>query len=183
MLTNEQIDTIHRLHFVDKWKVRKIARHLGIGRRRVAKYLSKPVQTPLHRTRTSKLDSFKPVIGDWLQKDPSVSATVILQWLRDRGFSGGITIVKDYLQAVRTETKARRAFVRMEPPAGERFEIDWGHFGALVYEGAPRKLYAFCLVECHSRKMYLEFTHSQTFETLSRCNIHAFEAMGGVERE
>src|SRR6266516_1790186 len=46
-----------------------------------------------------------------------------------------------------------------------------------------RKLYAFCLIECHSRKMYLEFTHSQTFETLVRCHIHAFEAMSGVARE
>ena len=41
----------------------------------------------------------------------------------------------------------------MEPSAGERFDIDWGHFGALLYNGTPRKLYAFCLVECHSRKM------------------------------
>jgi transposase len=183
MLTNEQIDTIHRLHFVEKWAVRKIAKHLHIGRRSVAKYLSKPVQTPLHRTRTSKLDSFKPAIGEWLQQDPSVTAAVILQWLRDRGFTGGYTIVKDHLQAVRAETKTRRAFVRMEPAAGERFEIDWGHFGALVHEGTPRKLYAFCLVECHSRKMYLEFTHSQTFETLVRCHIHAFQAMSGVARE
>src|SRR6266516_2912799 len=183
MLTNEQIDTIHRLHFVEKWTIRKIAKHLHIGRRSVAKYLSKPVQTPLYRTRTSKLDSFKPAIEEWLEQDPSVRAAVILQWLRDRGFTGGNTIVKDHLQAVRAETKTRRAFVRMEPAAGERFEIDWGHFGALVYEGTPRKLYAFCLIECHSRKMYLEFTHSQTFETLVRCHIHAFEAMSGVARE
>src|SRR5437667_3437682 len=183
MLTNEQIDTIHRLHFVEHWAIRKIAKHLHIGRRSVAKYLSKPVQTPLHRTRTSKLDSFKPAIEEWLQQDPSVTAAVIFQSLRDRGFSGGYTIVKDHLQAVRSETKTRRAFVRMEPAAGERFEIDWGHFGALVYNGTPRKLYAFCLVECHSRKMYIEFTHSQTFETFARCHIHAFEAMGGVARE
>jgi DNA-binding transcriptional regulator LsrR (DeoR family) len=80
MLTNEQIDTIHRLHFVEKWTLRKIARHLGIGRRTVAKYLSKPVQVPLHRTRTSKLDPFKPDIADWLQQDPSVTASVIFQW-------------------------------------------------------------------------------------------------------
>jgi hypothetical protein len=38
----------------------------------------------------------------------------------------------------------------MEPGPGERFEIDWGHFGALLYKGHARKLYAFCLVECHS---------------------------------
>src|SRR5438132_815813 len=183
MLTNEQIDTIHRLHFVAKWTIRKIAKHLHIGRRSVAKYLSKPVQTPLHRTRTSKLDSFKPAIEEWLQQDASVRAAVIFQSLRDRGFTGGYTIVKDHLQAIRAETKTRRAFVRMEPAAGERFEIDWGHFGVLVYEGDARKLYAFCLIECHSRKMYLEFTHSQTFETLVRCHIHAFEAMSGVARE
>ena len=156
MLTNEQIDTIHRLHFVEKWTIRKIAKHLHIGRRSIAKYLSKPVQTPLHRTRTSKLDSFKPAIEEWLEQDPSVTAAVIFQGLRDRGFTGGYTIVKDHLQAVRAETKTRRAFVRMEPAAGERFEIDWGHFGALVYEGDARKLYAFCLIECHSRKMYLD---------------------------
>lgn len=71
----------------------------------------------------------------------------------------------------------------MEPAAGERFDIDWGHFDALVYKGATRKLYAFCLVECHSRKMYLEFTHSQSFESFVRCHMHAFQAMTGIARE
>ncbi|MBI4469807.1 MAG: IS21 family transposase [Acidobacteria bacterium] len=183
MLTNQQIDTIHRLRFVEKWTVRKIARHLHIGRRTLVKYLIKPAQVRSPRTRTSKLDPFKPAIQEWLQQDASVTAAVIFQRLREEGFAGGCTIVKDHLQAIRTETKVRRAFVRMEPPAGERFESDWGHFGALLYDGAPRKLYAFCLVECHSRKMYLEFTHSQTFETFVRCHIHAFQAMGGVARE
>ena len=31
----------------------------------------------------------------------------------------------------------------MEPIAGERFEVDWAHFGALDYSGDRRKLYAF----------------------------------------
>jgi transposase len=183
MLTNEQIDTIHRLHFVEKWTIRRIARHLHLGRRTVAKYLAKPAQTPVHRTRTSKLDPFKPTIQEWLQQDPSATGSVIRQRLQARGFAGGKTIVRDYVYALRQDTKDRRAYVRMEPAPGERFEIDWGHFGALIYDGSPRKLYAFCLVECHSRKMYLEFTHSQTFETLVRCHIHAFDVMGGVVRE
>src|SRR6185295_6591129 len=37
--------------------------------------------------------------------------------------------------------------------------------------------YAFCLVESHSRKMYLEFTHSQSCETFARCHIHAFQSL------
>lgn len=38
-------------------------------------------------------------------------------------------------------------------------------------------------MECHSRKLYLEFTHSQSFETFVRCHIHAFRFMGGIARE
>ena len=63
----------------------------------------------------------------------------------------------------------------MEPPPGERFEVDWGHFGALDYAGDKRKLYAFALVEAHSRMLYLEFTHSQSFRNLrplSRACVH-----------
>jgi len=90
--------------------------------------------------------------------------------------------VKDYLRIVRKDS-AVRTHVRMEPSAGERFDIDWGHFGAFVYNGADGKLYAFCLVECHSRMMYLEFTHSQSFETFARCHIHGFQHFGGSVRE
>jgi transposase len=53
----------------------------------------------------------------------------------------------------------------------------------LDYAGDKRKLYAFALVEGHSRMLYLEFTHSQSFETFARCHAHAFLAMGGVARE
>ena len=83
---------------------------------------------------------------------------LIAQRLRPLGFTGGLSILKDYLHRVRAQTAAKRAYLRMEPKPGERFEIDWGHFGALLYQGHARKLYAFCLVECHSRKLFVEFT-------------------------
>ena len=108
---------------------------------------------------------------------------MIAQRLQPLGYTGGVTIIKEYLRDLRRNSTVRRAYVRMEPAAGERFEIDWGYFGALVYNGATHKLYAFCLVECHSRKMYLEFTHSQSFETFVRCHMHAFEMMTGIARE
>lgn len=183
MLAPDQISDIHRLHWVEKWSVRKIASHLRIGRRTIARYLNVPAPAVTRRERASKLDPCKPAIAELLQQDPSANAPVIAQRWQPLGYDGGITIGKDYLRAVRRSSAARRAYVRMEPAAGERFDIDWGHFGALVYNGAMRKLYAFCLVECHSRKMYLEFTHSQSFETFVRCHIHAFEAMTGIARE
>src|SRR5260370_14365058 len=61
--------------------------------------------------------------------------------------------------------------VRVEPGPGERFDVDWGHFGTLVYNGATRKLYGFCLVEAHSRKMYLERSEEHTSELQSHLNL------------
>lgn len=183
MLNSDQINTIHRLHTVEKWSLRKIAAHLHLGRRTVHKYIDTPAPPPTRRDRGSKLDAFKPALHDLFEQDPAAHATVVTQRLRTLGYDGGETIVKDYLRALRAESQNRRAYVRVEPGPGERFDIDWGHFGTLRYNGAPRKLYAFCLVESHSRKMYLEFTHSQSFETFVRCHIHAFEEFGGCARE
>jgi transposase len=108
---------------------------------------------------------------------------VIEQRLRPLGYGGGHSILRAYVHTIRPQMKPARAFLRMEPPPAERFEVDWGHFGALDYQGDKRKLYAFALVEAHSRMLYLEFTHSQSFETFVRCHLHAFTAMGGVARE
>ena len=183
MLIPEQINRIHRLHFAEQWSIRRIARHLHIGRRTIAQYLATPARMAASRTRASKLDSFKATIAELLERDAEASAVVIAQRLRPLGFDGGLSILKEYLHAVRGNSRAQRAYVRMEPAAGERFEIDWGHFGALSYQGHSRKLYAFCLVECHSRKLYVEFTHSKSFETFVRCHIHAFHYLGGVAGE
>jgi transposase len=145
--------------------------------------LNAPAAKAAHRDRASKLDPFKPIIAELLQQDPDANAPVIAQRLKPHGYDGGFTIIKDYLRTLRKSSAGRRAYVRVEPAPGERCDVDWGHFGALVYNGATRKLYAFCLVESHSRKMYLEFTHSQTFETFARCHIHAFQFFSGTSRE
>jgi transposase len=183
MLTTEQINDLHRFYWSERWPIRKIERHLHMGWKTIKKYLDAPAQGPATRDRASKLDPFKGHIAEWLEKDPRVTAAVIEQRLRPLGYPGGSSILQEYVGKVRPQLKAQRAFVRMEPLAGERFEVDWGHFGSLDYSGDLRKLYAFALVDAHSRMLYVEFTHSQTFETFARCHIHAFTALGGVARE
>src|ERR1035438_69553 len=91
--------------------------------------------------------------------------------IRHRGGS----ILRQYVHEVRPRLKPQRAFVRMEPKPGERFEADWGHFDSLDYQGDQRKLYAFALVDGYSRMQYLEFTHSQSFGTFVRRHVHAFQ--------
>ena len=183
MLTTDQINDLHRLYWSERWPIRKIERQLRMSWRTIKKYLDAPAQGPAQRQRESKLDPFKTTIAEWLEKDPSVTAAVIEQKLRPLGYRGGHTILREYVHTARPQLKSNRAFLRMEPAPGERFEVDWGHFGTLDYAGDKRKLYAFALVEAHSRMLYLEFTHSQTFETFVRCHVHAFTALGGVARE
>ena len=183
MLTTDQINDLHRLYWSERWPIRKIERHLRMGWHTIKKYLEAPAQGPAQRQRESKLDPFKATIADWLEKDPTATAAVVEQRLRPLGYKGGHSVLRAYVHTVRPQLKPSRAFLRMEPPPGERFEVDWGHFGVLDYASDKRKLYAFALVEAHSRMLYLEFTHSQSFETFVRCHVHAFTALGGVARE
>jgi transposase len=183
MLTTEQINDLHRLYWSEHWPIRKIERHLHMGWETIKKYLDMPAQTPAGRPRSSKLDPYKATIAELLEKDPSASAAVIGQRLRPLGYTGGGSILRQYVHEVRPQLKPQRAFVRMEPKPGERFEVDWGHFESLDYQGDQRKLYAFALVDGHSRMQYLEFTHSQSFETFVRCHIHAFQKLNGIARE
>src|SRR5277367_1515774 len=183
MLTSDQINELHLLYVSEKWPIRKIERHLNMGWRTIRTYLYPPAQGAAPRQRQSKLDPFKTVIAECLEKDFRVSAALILQRIKDLGYSGGHAILQEYVRKVRPQPESKRAFVRMEPFAGERFEVDWAHFDVLNYSGDIRKLYAFALVEAHSRMLYVEFTHSQSFETFARCHMHAFTAMGGVARE
>ena len=133
MLSIEQINDLHRLYWSERWPIRKIERHLHMGWHTIRKYLDAPAQGPAQRPRTSKLDPFKTTIAEWLEKDATVTGTVIEQRVRPLGYTGGPTILRDYLQTNRPQAKPTRAFIRMEPTPGERFEVDWGHFGALDY--------------------------------------------------
>jgi transposase len=181
-MDSERLNTIFRLFHGQNWSIRRIARHLRMSRPTVARYLNEPARPRTPVRRAGKLDPYKPTIEDWLAQDPQVSAVVIAQRLRPAGYTGGISILKDYLRQVRPARRPSCAFLRVEPPPGECFEIDWGHFDALDYQGDKRKLYAFVCVEAHSRLLYLEFTHSRRFETFLRCRQHAFEFFGGVAR-
>lgn len=183
MLSSDQINDLHRLYWSERWPIRKIERHLGMGWKTIKKYLDAPAQGVTRRERQSKLDPFKAQIAEWLEKDPHITGALIQQRLEPLGYSGGHSILQEHVRKVRPQLAPKRAFVRMEPLAGERFEVDWGHFDALNYSGDIRKLYAFALIDAHSRMLYVEFTHSQSFETFVRCHMHAFHALHGVARE
>jgi len=126
---------------------------------------------------TSKLDPFKPQIIRLIETH-HYSAVQILQRLRETGFDGGYTIVKNYVSQVRP--KRAPAFLTLTFAPGEAAQVDWGEYGTIRVGATRRRLSFFVMVLCYSRLMYLEFTLSQTMEHFLACHQHAFDAFQGV---
>jgi transposase len=131
--------------------------------------------------RTSKLDPFKEEIQRLLKQDPSVSGAVLYQRLQPQGYTGGMSILREYLQQIRP--KEKRAYIRFESAPGEQFQVDWGHFGSLIYGKTPRKLYCLAVIEAHSRMLYGEFNHSQKQDSLHQGLLNAFRFFKGTPKE
>ena len=127
--------------------------------------------------RVGKLDAFKGQIVRWLDAHP-YSAQQIYQRLCEAGYGGGRTIVKDYVQRIRP--RHRGAFLKLDFAPGECAQVDWGEYGTIAVGSTHRRLSFFVMVLCYSRRMYLEFTVSQTMEFFLQCHENAFAAFGGV---
>jgi len=180
MIDTQTVFEIHHLKQQDMSE-RKIAKTLHLTRKTVRKYLDNPMQKRPVIRRKSKLDPFKNEIKQLLEQDPRVSAEVIKQRIDSMGYAGGITIIRDYLQKIRSTNK--QAFIRFESAPGKQMQIDWGHFGSLAYGDTRRKLYALAVVEGYSRMLYVEFTHSQNQSALHQCMLNAFTFFGGTAHE
>lgn len=126
--------------------------------------------------RTSRLDPFKAQIVRLLEAH-SYSAQQIYQRLREEGFDGGLTIIKDYVRKVRPVR--REAFLKLVFAPGECAQVDWGEYGSIGVGSTRRRLSFFVMVLCYSRLMYVEFTVSQTMEHFLAAHEHAFAAFGG----
>ena len=182
MINRHTVFEIHRLYH-ERLSKQRIAETLHLDPKTVTKFLIDPEPKRLPIAKPSKLDSFKEEINRLLEIYPKASAAVILQRIAPLGFDGKMTILKDYLHSIRGHFKEKEAFIRFESFPGEQCQVDWGHFGSIVYGDTERKLYCLAVLECHSRLLYLEFTHSQRQETLHRCLLNAFRFFKGTPKE
>jgi len=163
---------------------REIARQLNIDRATVAKYLDNPDPDPGKRAkRTSKLEPYRDELADMLKQFPAIKAPVVMQRIKEKGFDGEITIVRNLLRKLRGQINCREPFIRFESDPGVQMQVDWGHFNSLSYKGGNRKLYALAVIESHSRMLHVTFTHSQKQEQLHMGLLEAFTYFGGCPKE
>ena len=160
--------------------VAQIVHAVSLDARTVRRWLDEPRFRPrITPARASKLDPFKGYIRRLLEHHP-FSASQILNRLREAGYDGGATIVKDYLQRVRPMRAP--AFLTLHFAPGEAAQIDWGHYGSVNVGNTRRRLSFFVMVLCYSRLLYVELTVSQTMEHFLGCHLIRPRTSGGSSR-
>jgi transposase len=176
---------VHDIHELKRQGLNnsQIAAVTGFNRRTIRKYLEAPA-TPRYGPRPprpTKLDPFHDYLHQRLQAGVW-NAKVLLREIQERGYTGGYTALKDFLQPKRRDA-AVLAVRRFETPPGQQAQMDWGHLGHLVTASGRQTLYGFALTLAFSRALYADLATDQTLPTLLRMHEAAFAALGGIPRE
>ena len=164
-----RVAEVLRLGLVEGVAVRAIAKRLHMARKTVRKILGRhrAPPKPAGDPRGSILDPYEPAIRAVLDDTPEMLAPAVLERLRPLGYTGGVTILRDRLRRLRPRGQ-RAAFLTLDFAPGEAMQVDWADFG-FALPGVPRRVSAFVAVLCYSRRLYIEFTLSQSMGTFLRC--------------
>src|SRR6266700_905040 len=104
--------------------------------------------------------------------------------LGERGYQGGYTAVTDVLRDIRPASLPTFE-VRFETPPGDQAQVDFAQF-QVVFADEPtetRIVWLFSFVLGYSRLIWARFVLHQDMQTVLRCHMAAFAAMGGVPHE
>jgi transposase len=161
--------------------VREIAREVGVSRNTVRRYLraADAVRYRARPPRPGKLAGHEAyVAGRVAAAAPErLAATVLLRELRERGYEGGYTVLKEHLARLRPAVAADPV-LRFETGPGEQMQVDW----ATIRRGADR-LSVFVATLGWSRAAYVEFVPDERLDTLLAAHERAFLFFGGVPRD
>ena len=165
---------------------RAIARHFGISRDSVDKMIVYSVPPGYRRTapvKRPKLDGFTEIIDQWLREDQGRNrkqrhtAKRVLERLRDEhGFTGGYTIIKDYVRE--HQRRSREMFVPLDHRPGHA-QADFGE-ALVVIGGVEQKAHFFAFDLPHSDSCYVRAYPAATAEAWMDGHVHAFAFFGRV---
>ena len=160
-----------------------LALEYGYCDKTIRKWLKRK-ETPRYKSRTkqpSKLDPYKEYIMERMAEGV-FNCEVLIREIRDKGYTGGKTILKDFVAPFRKQFKVT-AVRRFETKPGDQMQGDWGYLGTFLLDGRWRKVYIFVIVLGHSRYLVALCTHSMDLETLLLCHQHCFTLAGGITKQ
>ena len=157
----------------------QIGRELNLDEETVAKWArQKTYSQRLRAQRKSKLDPYKPIIQRWLEQHPYSAAQIFQRLRAEQAYTGGISILTDYVRRVRPVRAP--AFLTLVFAPGECAQVDWGCAGSIAIGSTRRRLSFFVMVLCYSRLCYVEFSLGEATEHFLAAHQNALEFFGGV---
>lgn len=177
MTTQGEFHLIKQYH-ANKMSITDIAALTGRDRKTIRSVLVTDEHQPYSRKPIeSKLDPFKDYILKRMNEG-CLNAMIILDEITKDGYTGKITILRDFMRPHRKHCK-QKAFKRFETKPGEQAQVDWGEF-YLDQDGKKKHVHAFVMVMGYSRAIYVEFVENEKLQTLIECHERAFKFFGGV---
>jgi transposase len=169
----------------DGHSIKAIARLTGHSRNTVKRILREAGPQPFRSPqRESKLEPYKAYLRERFEQY-GVNATRLAGEIRGMGYDGSVWTVRRFLESLRPERKRlARLTVRFETAPGRQAQVDWAYCGRFPNAtGTLVPVYAFVMVLCFSRMLYVEFTRSMRIAWLLRCHLNAFAFFDGLVSE
>jgi transposase len=178
MLTQEQAVEIRVLRRRGLG-IRAIARELGCSRTTVKRYLRDEAASGYgpRAPRPTKLDEHKAYLVERVAaaRPRWIPAVVLLREIRQRGYTGGITQLKAFINPLK-QPKIDPV-VRFETAPGEQMQADF-----TVIRRGRDPLLAFVATQGYSRASWVRFTAGEDAATLCACVREALLYFGGAPR-
>ena len=176
----------------------QVARQTGLNVKTVKKYwevdpddFSGIIQKSGNRAK--KLNLHKKVILGWLQQFPDMSASQVMDWLkelypdddqfRERTVRRFVSWLRKEHHIINKVTERQYQAVP-DPPMGKQMQIDFGETAVRKSTGGFIKIYGMGAVLSHSRYKYAEWSDKPlTTAAFIQMLGHCFDYIGGVPEE
>lgn len=173
------------------WSIRALSRRFQMGRNTLRRIWRKnasarneghDILTSKQAPRESKLDPFLSVMKESLEEFPQLTGERLYEKLKDQGYEGGISIVRDRLRKLRPKPK-RDPVIRFETAPGLQGQMDWSPYTIPFTRSGKAEVLCFSYILGFSRRQHIDFTTNRKFFTLIRRHQDAFHHFEGVPKQ
>jgi transposase len=188
MLNEYDRERIRRAFHLEHKSMYRIAQEEGYSHHTIEKALSDAPPKPHRRTcqRSSPVfGPYQPRVeallheGEQMPRKQRYTAHKIFEILREEGYQGSESRVRQYLSERKKAHQAPKVFLPLEFDPGQDAQVDWGEAVAMI-AGQRQTIQFFLMRLCYSRRAFAVAFPSQAQECFLSAHVCAFNHFGGV---
>jgi transposase len=190
MVTVDTIGRVRRAYWVQKKKIKAIARELRLSRGTVRRIVRSGETAPAYERKEQPLPKLGPFVA---QLDKLLAANMakrkrerlttkrLTEQLKEVGYTGGYDAVRRYAQRWRQEHAAESAsaFVPLIFAPGEAYQFDWSH-EIVILDGVTTEVKVAHMRLCHSRMSFIRAYLREAQEMVFDAHDKAFAFFRGA---